>query len=269
MTSEPVAGEVAEGAVGARVEEVGDEDEDAAPATWARAWRQAATRSVTPSAGWIADSSARRRNARPEPRSAARRRPVRPASEAEHHPVLGREGDVAERGRGPLGEDELVRRAVGHRGRPVDEERDREVLLLDEELHEQLLEAGVDVPVELAQVVAERCSRGSRRTRPTGPASTLRRPPLRPPRTGRFTRTARRSRRRRNASSKTVGSTSDGRKASRPPCPRTGRGARVGAPSAPRGGACAALLHRSRAGPATRRPAGRRCRGSSGRSRRR
>ena len=45
--------------------------------------------------------------------------------------------------------------AAGHRGAGVDEERDREVLLLDEELDEEALEPGVDVPVELAQVVAE------------------------------------------------------------------------------------------------------------------
>ena len=46
--------------------------------------------------------------------------------------------------------------ARGHRRRRVDEKRDRHVLFLDEQLDEQLLEAGVDVPVELAEVVAER-----------------------------------------------------------------------------------------------------------------
>ena len=45
--------------------------------------------------------------------------------------------------------------AAGHRRAGVDEEGDGEVLLLDEQLDEQPLEPGVDVPVELAQVVAE------------------------------------------------------------------------------------------------------------------
>ena len=43
-----------------------------------------------------------------------------------------------------------------HRRRRVDEQRDGDVLLLDEQLDEEPLESGVDVPVELAQVVAER-----------------------------------------------------------------------------------------------------------------
>ena len=44
---------------------------------------------------------------------------------------------------------------LGVRRRCVDEERDGDVLLLDEQLDEQLLESGVDVPVELAEVVAQ------------------------------------------------------------------------------------------------------------------
>ena len=64
--------------------------------------------------------------------------------------------DVPEGRRGALGEQELLRPAEGHRRAGVEEERDRDVLLLDEQLDEQLLEAGVDVPVELAQVVAQR-----------------------------------------------------------------------------------------------------------------
>ena len=54
-----------------------------------------------------------------------------------------------------LANSELGRPAGGHRRRRVDEERDRDVLLLDEQLDEQPLEPRVDVPVELAQVVAE------------------------------------------------------------------------------------------------------------------
>jgi hypothetical protein len=77
------------------------------------------------------------------------------AQRAERDPVFRRETDVAERGRGPLRELELVRPARRHRRRGVEQEGDRDVLLLDEELHEELLEAGEDVPVELAEVVAE------------------------------------------------------------------------------------------------------------------
>ena len=89
---------------------------------------------------------------------AAHRRPPpgRPAGQrADRDPVLAREPDVAERGRGALGEQQLRGLPGRHRRRGVEEERDRDVLLLDEELDEQPLEPGVDVPVELAQVVAE------------------------------------------------------------------------------------------------------------------
>jgi hypothetical protein len=46
--------------------------------------------------------------------------------------------------------------ARGHRRRGIDEECDRDVFLFDEQLHEQLLEPRVHIPVELAQVVAQR-----------------------------------------------------------------------------------------------------------------
>ena len=127
------------------------------PRPWscAPACRAAATRSVGPSAGSIADRSASSRKTRPEPRIAARRRAVRPASALTATRSSLREPDVAERRRRALGEQQLGRVPGRHRRRGVDEERDRDVLLLDEELDEQLLEPGVDVPVELAQVVAE------------------------------------------------------------------------------------------------------------------
>ena len=79
-----------------------------------------------------------------------------PGERRDRDPILAREPDVAERGRGPLGEEQLGRAARRHRRRGIDEQRHGDVLFLDEELDEQLLEAGVDVPVELAQVVAER-----------------------------------------------------------------------------------------------------------------
>jgi hypothetical protein len=82
--------------------------------------------------------------------------PAGPAAKgADRDAVLRREPDVAERRGRPLREEELLGRAARHRGRTVEEERDRDVLLLDEQLHEQLLEPREHVPVELAQVVAQ------------------------------------------------------------------------------------------------------------------
>ena len=68
--------------------------------------------------------------------------------------VHARQPEVAERGRGPPRRIELVRLAVVHAAARVDEDVDGDVLLLDEELHEEALEPRVGVPVELAQVVA-------------------------------------------------------------------------------------------------------------------
>ena len=90
---------------------------------------------------------------------AAQRRPParRPTAEcADRDPVLAREPDVAERRRGPLGE----QRAWPAGPVAIDADASTssvigDVLLLDEQLHEELLEPGVDVPVELAKVVAE------------------------------------------------------------------------------------------------------------------
>ena len=50
------------------------------PWSWAAAWRAAATRSVGPAAGWIADRFDSSRNTRPEPRSGVWRRLARPPS---------------------------------------------------------------------------------------------------------------------------------------------------------------------------------------------
>ena len=77
------------------------------------------------------------------------------AQDGQLDPVLGGQADVAQGSRGPLGEQELVRPAGRHRRAGIDDQADGDVLLLDEQLHEQLLEAGIDVPVELAQVVAQ------------------------------------------------------------------------------------------------------------------
>ena len=125
------------------------------PWSWAAAWRAAATRSVGPSAGSIADRSASSRKTRPEPRIAARRRAIRPVSaltatrSSLASPMYPRAAAAR------LANSSLAGVPGRHRRRRVDEERDRDVLLLDEQLDEQPLEPGVDVPVELAQVVAQ------------------------------------------------------------------------------------------------------------------
>ena len=127
------------------------------PLPWscAAACRAATSRSVGPSDGSIgrqvgqqAEDPARAAHRRPPPRDPAGQR-------ADRDPVLAGEPDVAERRGRPLGEQQLRRSARGHRRRGVDEQGDGDVLLLDEQLDEQALEPGVDVPVELAQVVAE------------------------------------------------------------------------------------------------------------------
>ena len=74
---------------------------------------------------------------------------------ADGDPILAGEPDVPERSGRPLGEQQLGRPSGGHRRRGVDQQGDRDVLLLDEQLDEQAFEPGVDVPVELAQVVAQ------------------------------------------------------------------------------------------------------------------
>ena len=90
---------------------------------------------------------------------AAHRRstPRDPAGQgADRDAILAGQPDVAQGRRRPLGEQELGGRTRGHRRGGIDEQRDRDVLFLDEELDEQLLQTGIDVPVELAEVVAER-----------------------------------------------------------------------------------------------------------------
>ena len=111
-------------------------------------------------------SDPRRHRSRTGPTAAGRRDRIRAAP-----PAGGRSDRTARRpGPGPrsrgrcspsaaaarFANRSLDGRPVRHRGRRVDEQADRDVLLLDEELHEQLLEPGVDVPVELAKVVARR-----------------------------------------------------------------------------------------------------------------
>ena len=56
----------------------------------------------------------------------------------------GQAGGVVELGRGP----------ERHRGRGVDDQVQAEILFVDEELHVQAVEPGVDVPVDVAEVVA-------------------------------------------------------------------------------------------------------------------
>ena len=147
--------ELADDLVGGRVEQVRDEDDDAATVE---------LRGGVPGGGdevGRAVGGLDRGQVGQEPedatRSAHRRPPPGdpPGQRADRDPVLAREPDVAERRRRALGEQQLRRVARRHRRRRVDEQRDGDVLFLDEELDEQLLEPGVDVPVELAQVVAE------------------------------------------------------------------------------------------------------------------
>ena len=125
------------------------------PRSCAPAWRAAARRSVGPSA----DGDRRQRGQQAEHPPGAAQRDLAAAGPAgqrrDRDPVLRREPDVAERGGRALREHELRRTAGGHRGRAVEEEGDRDVLLLDVQLDEQLLQAGEHVPVQLPQVVAE------------------------------------------------------------------------------------------------------------------
>ena len=148
--------ELADDLVGSRVEQVRDQDDDAASVEL----RAGMTSRRDDVGGAVGRLDRRQVGQQPEdaPRAAHRRpSPRDPAGQrADRDAILAGEPDVAERRRRPLREQELGRGAAGHRGRGIDEQRDRDVLFLDEELDEQLLEAGVDVPVELAQVVAER-----------------------------------------------------------------------------------------------------------------
>src|SRR5690606_34271461 len=53
-----------------------------------------------------------------------------------------------------LHEQKLARLARVRAGRAVEDEVERQVLLLEEELHEERIEAPEDVPVDVAQVIA-------------------------------------------------------------------------------------------------------------------
>jgi hypothetical protein len=149
-------GELADHPVRRRVEEIGHQDDHAAAVELRCGVPGGCDELRRP------DDRLDRRQVREEPEHASRtpeRRlaAARPAAERTHRDaVLGREPDVTQRGRGALREQELLRPAGRHRGRDVDEDRDRHVLLFDEELDEELLEPRVHVPVELAEVVPER-----------------------------------------------------------------------------------------------------------------
>ena len=65
------------------------------------------------------------------------------------------EAHEAERGRQAHGVGELRRAPEVHRARGVDEEMQAEILLVDEELDVQAVEAAEHVPVDVAQVVAD------------------------------------------------------------------------------------------------------------------
>ena len=90
--------------------------------------------------------------------------PERLAKPREVHAVEIREGDVAERGGDAAGVVEFGRRSKVegrrrgplHRRAGVDEEMHVEILLLLEKLHEKPIEARIDIPVDRAQIVAER-----------------------------------------------------------------------------------------------------------------
>ena len=65
-----------------------------------------------------------------------------------------REGDVRERGGDLLRIAELLAVAEPHRGRGVDDDVDREVLFFLEEAHCELVEALIEVPIEVPEVVS-------------------------------------------------------------------------------------------------------------------
>ena len=157
------AGELADGPLGVWIEEVADEHQRAAlrdlrgvVADTRRQGRSGPVDGLTP------DRSARTWKTRPVPRTGGKA-PRRPALQHGHaHAVIGGEPDIGQGRRGSLAEQQLVGRAAVHRRRRVEQDVDGDVLFLDEELDEQLLEAGVEVPVQRAQVVAQACSRDSR-----------------------------------------------------------------------------------------------------------
>ena len=148
-------GELADHPVRPRVEQVAEQDDDAPAVELGRGVPGRGRRGRSALGGLDGRQVGQQPEDAAEPRSEARRRAVR-RQRGDRDPILAREPDVAEGSRGSLGEQELRRASRRHRRRRVDEQRDGDVLLLDEELDEQPLEAGVDVPVELAQVVAER-----------------------------------------------------------------------------------------------------------------
>ena len=72
----------------------------------------------------------------------------------ERHAVLVHEADIGERHRDLARVVERVGIAGAHRGAGVDGDDEREVLLLEEHLEEEAVEAAEDVPVDEAEVVA-------------------------------------------------------------------------------------------------------------------
>src|SRR5579883_1864923 len=79
------------------------------------------------------------------------------ASEGDdRHAVEVRQCDVRQRGRELAGEVELGRLAEVHAPRSVEQEINVEVLFLLEPFEQQLVVAGVDIPVEVSEVVSRR-----------------------------------------------------------------------------------------------------------------
>ncbi len=76
------------------------------------------------------------------------------AERLDPHAVGPHQADEAERRRQLLRVVELRRLAKVHRPAGVDEHVEVQILLFEEELHDQLVEPGVEIPIDRPQVVA-------------------------------------------------------------------------------------------------------------------
>jgi hypothetical protein len=142
------------GFVAAGVEQVGDDHDHAGP----RGPRRVGGERRVQVGGAAAFEAAEEREERGDPAAPADRRPAlgEPlAQDPDADALEAREADEAERRRDPGRPLQLGRCAPVHRGRGVDEEVQTEILVVDEELHVQPVAAGEDVPVDVAQVVAD------------------------------------------------------------------------------------------------------------------
>ena len=136
------ARELADGAIGGRVEQVGDQDHRPALGHLGRV--VAGSRGQVGRARACLDPGQVAQQAHDPAGAADGRQPSRdpPLQDADAHPVVRGQAHVRHRGRRALGQHQLVGRAAVHRRRGIDEHVDGDVLLLDEQLDEQASRGG-------------------------------------------------------------------------------------------------------------------------------